>query len=791
MESRKVELLAPAGDYDCAKAAILAGADAVYMGLHKFNARERASNLGLEELKEIISIAHSRGTKIYVTMNTLLTDTELYEAVQCAWDVFNAGADALIVQDAGLAYVLHHYIPDLELHASTQMTTHNSLQVDFLKELGIKNVNFARELSAQELESIITYTKEKGIKTEVFVHGAYCISCSGICYMSSFIASQAGNRGKCLQPCRRRYSLKPHGEKSYFFSLKDNNALPNLEQVLKTGADALKIEGRIKNYSYVHTTVSAYRHALSCHPDALSCHPDALSCHPDGGQDLDVSQVFNRGFSTGYFDNCISPDMFVESPLDQSMVQAGTVLSFTADRQELAIELERIIIKEGSRINIYTPENSFICSAIVKQVLGQGRYRIEIENLLYGKILRGQIVALLPQPQRMQELAAELSGLQAVPAVVDAQIFAQEGQPLKALFQCQGRSVEVCSTIPLEKAQNRGLTEEGIRTQFQKTGDMLCTLGRLSCHGLEKPLFLPVKELNQMRRSGLEALFATEPAPQVPHLSYQPHQEKALAVLVSTEEDAQFFASRCDTVFVEWFPGCNIKMEQNIYPWLPAFVEDALVPEYLALLDTKPSLVVSDNVGLAMEASRRGISWIAGPMLNSSNSYTLKAYRELGHASGAFLSAELNRDQLVQISAPAGFKLFMQVFGPITMMTTRQCLLAAAGRCRSGRNRFSSACKYCTGYEAFYDEKEIPFHIVKSPGYINRVFNDALLYLPEAVTQGNADCFLLDFRALPFIHLSQEDKLAIYNCFRGEENAQERARAAAGAVTRGNWQRGF
>jgi putative protease len=776
MEKRKAELLAPAGDYDCAKAAILAGADAVYMGLKKFNARERASNLGLEELKEIVSIAHTHGTKIYVTMNTLLTDSELYEAVQCASDILNAGADALIVQDAGLAYVLHHYLPDLELHASTQMTTHNCLQVDFLKELGIKNVNFARELSADELEPIIAYTKEKGIKTEIFVHGAYCISCSGICYMSSFISSQAGNRGKCLQPCRRRYSLTPHGEKSYYFSLKDNNALPNLDRIEEIGADALKIEGRIKNYGYVYTTVSAYRHALD-------------QDSPEAGDD--VSQVFNRGFTTGYFDSCISPDMFVESPLDQSMVQAGTVLSYTADRQELAVELDGSSIEEGSRISIYTPENSFICSAIVKQVLGQGKFRIEIENLLHGKILKGQIVALLPQPQRMQQLARRLAKLKAVPAVFDAEVFAESGKPLRAVFQYQDRRAEVQSTAPLERAQNRGLSEEGIRTQFQKTGDMLCTLGKLTCHGLEEPLFLPVKELNQMRRTALEALFAPAPAPQVPHLSYQPHKEKELAVLVSTEEDAQLFASRGGNVFVEWFPSCKVSFGKNIYPWLPAFADDSAVPDYLALLDTRPGLVVSDNMGLGLEAARRGISWIAGPMLNSSNSYTLKAYQELGGATGAFLSPELNRDQLALISAPAGFKLFLQVFGPITMMTTRQCLLASAGRCRSGRNRFSALCKACSGYETFYDEKEIPFHIVKSPGYINRVFNDALLYIPEAVNQVDADCFLLDFRALPFMHLSQDDKMAIFDCFSGDRNAQERAKASAGSVTRGNWQRGF
>ena len=775
----KPELLAPAGDYNCAKAAILAGADAVYMGLKKFNARERASNLGLEQLKEILSIAHSRRTKIYVTMNTLLTDTELYEAVQCASDIYNAGADALIVQDAGLAYVLHKYLPGLELHASTQMTTHNCLQVDFLEKLGIKNINFARELSFQELKTIIAYTKEKGIKAEIFVHGAYCISCSGICYMSSFISSQAGNRGKCLQPCRRRYSLTPYGEKRYFFSLKDNNALPNLDQVRETGADALKIEGRIKNYSYVHTTVSAYRQALD------DTH------HPDAGQEIDVSQVFNRGFSTGYFDGCINPDMFVTSPLDQSMVQAGAVLSYTADRHELAVELNGELIEEGSRISVYTPENSFICSAIVQKVLALGRYQIEIENLLHGKILKGQIVALLPQPRRMEILAEQLETLKSVPALFDAEVTAVPGEPLRAVFRCQDRSAEVRSSIPLAPAQNRGLSEESIRTQFQKSGDPLLVLGKLTCHGLESPLFLPVKELNQMRRSALEALSAPEPAPQVPHLQYQPHTEKSLAVLVSDADDARLFADRCDYVFVEWLPGCKVQFEKNIYPWIPAFVEDSVVPEYLEMLDSRPGIVVSDNVGLGLEAERRGLRWIAGPMLNSTNSYALKAYNELSHAFGAFLSDELNRQQLSEISSPAGFKLFIQVFGPITMMTTRQCLLASAGRCRSGRNKFTEACRFCSGYETFYDEKEIPFHIVKSPGYINRVFNDALLFIPEALNQAAVDCFLLDFRALPFIHMSQEDKLAIFDYFGGDRSLAERAKSACHAITRGNWQRGF
>jgi len=773
-ENRKPELLAPAGDCYCAKAAILAGADAVYMGLKKFNARERASNLGLEELSEIISIAHSKGIKVYVTMNTLLTDSELYEAVDCASDIYAAGADAIIVQDPGLVYILNCYVKGLDIHASTQMTTHNCLQVEFLSRLGIKNINFARELSEFELEKIVAFTKDKGLTSEIFVHGAYCISCSGICYMSSFISSQAGNRGKCLQPCRRRYSIVPRGDKKYFFSLKDNNALDNIESVLKTGADALKIEGRIKNYNYVYTTVSAWRAALD-----------------KKETESDVHQVFNRGFSTGYFDGAISPAMFVASPLDQSMERIGTVHSYTADRQELVIESVGRQIEEGDRINIYTPENSFICGAMVRRELAFNHYKIEIEDLLHGRILKGQIITLLPKVERMQNLKEQLDKMLPMKLNLAVEAFAQEDKPLKAVFTLGSKKTVVESSVPLVPAQNKGLSADSIKVQFEKTGDMLCTLGSLVCHGLDKPLFLPVKELNRMRRTALESLFAKSPKPQVPHIAFDVKRDKSISVLVSNQEDALLFRGKCNMIFAEWTPASKVDLIENVYPWIPAFVGDRSVDEYLRMLDTKPEYLVSDNVGLGLEAAKRSIKWIAGPMLNSSNSYSLKTYMEVAGASGAFLSTELNQEQLAQISAPADFKLFMQVYGPITMMTTRQCLLASCGRCRSGRNMFTAECENCSGSETFYDEKEIPFHIIKTPGYINRVFNDAILYIPEAVEQVNADSFLLDFRSLPFLGISQAGKLAIFDFFAGDRKKYAEAKNAAGFITRGNYQRGF
>ncbi len=778
MEKKKPLILAPAGDYDCARAAVLAGADAIYMGLKKFNARERASNLDIGQLKDIISIAHSRGARVFVTMNTLLTDSELYEAFGYAAEIYRAGADALIVQDPGLAYILSRFLPELELHASTQMTTNNSLQLDFLKKLGISNVNFARELSAEELAEITSRTHALGMTAEIFVHGAYCISCSGICYMSSFISSQAGNRGKCLQPCRRRYSLTPDGEKSYFLSLKDNNALENLERILETGADSLKIEGRIKNYNYVYTTVSAWREKLdSCFGEDERTRPAA-----------DVSKVFNRGFSTGYFDGDISPDMFVESPLDQSMVRVGQVLSYSADRKELAVDCVGEI-SEGSRISIYTPENSFICSAVVKKSLTSSRFRIEIENLLYGKILKGQVVTLLPDQERMGQVKELVDELQPTALTYDAAVKAEPGKPLEACFSSAGRSVTVYSSSVPEKAVNRGLSAESIRTQFEKSGDSRFCLGNLTAEGLESGIFLPVKELNSMRREALEKLSAgnaVNPVCEPEHISFEVRRSKKIAVLVSSSEDRTLFENCADMIFAE---GEN---------WFPPFIPDSEIPDCIRALEKRPDWIVSDNVGIGLRAAEMGIRWIAGPMLNSTNSYAVKAYAECAKASGAFLSQELNSSQLGEISAPADFLLFIQAFGPVTMMTTRQCLIASAGRCRSGRNRFSEKCAGCSASERFYDEKNIPFHVVKTPGQVNRVFNDSILFLPEVCREVNADYILLDFRKLPFMDYTDREKKEIFNYFstliRTGKNDREKSdavRRIAGSVTRGNFRRGF
>lgn len=262
LERNQIELLAPAGDEDCFKAAIAAGADAIYFGLEHFNARTRAKNLTVEQAKYLIPLAHQHKCRAYLTLNTLITDEEIPAAISLVEKAVDCGIDALIIQDLGVLKAVHTCFPDLEIHASTQMTTHNLSQCKFLSELGVSQVNLSRELSFPEIQKITKFLHSKNIVPEIFVQGAYCISYSGQCYLSGHLYNQAGNRGECVQPCRRCWSSQTVDSKA-LFHLKDNSAFPLADKLIKENVPvSLKIEGRIKNAEYVWAVTSAWREQI-------------------------------------------------------------------------------------------------------------------------------------------------------------------------------------------------------------------------------------------------------------------------------------------------------------------------------------------------------------------------------------------------------------------------------------------------------------------------------------------------------------------------------------------------
>jgi U32 family peptidase len=253
----KPELLLPAGNTESFFAALQAGADAVYLGLSQFNARARATNFNLFQFISLLKEAKKRKVLVYVTLNTVIKNTELYQLIDYLHFLSEAGTDGIIIQDWGVYFIAQKYFPKLKIHASTQMGIHNSLGTQFLSEKGFQRTVLARELTLKELETVV---KKSEIETEVFVHGALCYSFSGMCLFSSYTGGRGANRGMCAQPCRREYDDKNH--KKFLFNLKDNQLIEYIPRLRKMGVSSLKIEGRLKSAEYTYRVGSAYRMVL-------------------------------------------------------------------------------------------------------------------------------------------------------------------------------------------------------------------------------------------------------------------------------------------------------------------------------------------------------------------------------------------------------------------------------------------------------------------------------------------------------------------------------------------------
>jgi len=265
---KKIELLAPAGDIEALKAAVENGADAIYIGGSMFSARQYANNFMEKELLEAVSYAHSRSVKIYVAVNTLVANEEINALVNYLYSLAKAQVDALIVQDLGVANLINNVLPQMELHASTQMAIHNSQGVNFLEEMGFKRCVLAREVS---FENIHLIKESSSLELETFIHGALCVAYSGQCLMSSMIGGRSGNRGRCAQPCRMKYTLVNNKGKKildanktgeHLLSPKDLKMIDHIPELVEAGIASLKIEGRMKRPEYVATVVRNYRKAI-------------------------------------------------------------------------------------------------------------------------------------------------------------------------------------------------------------------------------------------------------------------------------------------------------------------------------------------------------------------------------------------------------------------------------------------------------------------------------------------------------------------------------------------------
>ena len=280
------ELLAPVGSMDHLKVAINAGASSVYLSGKNYGARKYAQNFTLNEIEDAVNTAHLHNVKVYVTVNTLIKQDELEDVINYLSNLYAIGVDAVLVQDFGLVELINKNLPDLKIHASTQMTCENQLKLDYIESKGIKRIVLPREMRKEEIQNLKT-----NMELEIFVHGALCYSYSGQCLMSSFKGGRSGNRGTCAQPCRQKYKVSGIKKEDYYLSPCDLNLFDKLKEISEMNIACIKIEGRMRSKEYLAITISNYRKALNKLKSGKKSENEELSL------------VFNRGFSQGQFSN--------------------------------------------------------------------------------------------------------------------------------------------------------------------------------------------------------------------------------------------------------------------------------------------------------------------------------------------------------------------------------------------------------------------------------------------------------------------------------------------------------
>ena len=468
-----MKIVAPAGNMERFYSAISATADEIYLGLKGFGARRNAENFTVEELKQAIDYAHLRGSRIFLTLNTIMTNREIELLYPTLKDLYNYGLDAIIVQDLGYAEYLHKNFPSIEIHGSTQMTVANYYEINYLKELGFKRIVLPRELSFEEIKEIRKYTD---MELEVFVSGSLCISFSGNCYMSSFIGGRSGNRGMCAQPCRKEYKTSC-GEKSYFLSPKDQlYGLDEIKKLQEIGVESIKVEGRMKDISYVYETVSYFRNLIN-----------------GIDKEENTPKLFNRGYSKGYFyDNDktimnrdysynmgekIGEVVGKSIRLDEDVVSGDGITFVSKDYKNLGGTYINKIAYKNEKLILNFPDGT----------------KYIFRN--YNKRLNDEISKKIKSTDKKLEINFDFTAKLDKKLILKIYLEDENGNRILNLE-------EISETLT-QKAQKRAINEEDIKEKLTEIGDSEFTVKNIKID-IDENIFIPLSELKNLKRNAVE-----------------------------------------------------------------------------------------------------------------------------------------------------------------------------------------------------------------------------------------------------------------------------------------------
>ena len=468
-----MKIVAPAGNMERFYSAISATADEIYLGLKGFGARRNAENFTVEELKKAIDYAHLRGSRIFLTLNTIMTNREIELLYPTLKDLYNYGLDAIIVQDIGYAEYLHKNFPSIEIHGSTQMTVANYYEINYLKELGFKRIVLPRELSFEEIKEIRKHTD---IELEVFVSGSLCISFSGNCYMSSFIGGRSGNRGMCAQPCRKEYKTSC-GEKSYFLSPKDQlYGIDEIKKLQEIGIESIKVEGRMKDVSYVYETVSYFRNLINGIDKEENTH-----------------KLFNRGYSKGYFydndKNIMNRDYSYNMGekigevigknirLDEDIVSGDGITFVSKDYKNLGGTYINKIAYKNEKLILNFPDGT----------------KYIFRN--YNKKLNDEISKKIKSTDKKLEINFDFTAKLNEKLILKTYLEDENGNRILNLE-------EISETLT-QKAQKRAISEEDIKEKLSEIGDSEFTVKNVKID-IDENIFIPLSELKNIKRNVVE-----------------------------------------------------------------------------------------------------------------------------------------------------------------------------------------------------------------------------------------------------------------------------------------------
>ena len=720
-EQKRAELLSPCGNFNCVKAAVNNGADAVYLGGRLFNARAYASNFDDETLDQVCDLCHSYQVKVYVTVNTLYKDEEFDALIPFIDGLYAMGVDGLIMQDMGAIALVRKYWPELPVHASTQLTANSLEDVKQFEAMGLKTAVLSRELNLKEISHIASNT---AMRIETFIHGALCVSYSGQCLMSSVLGNRSGNRGKCAQNCRLCYDLLSGNEiiaQGHLLSTKDICTLPLLPELLKAGVASLKIEGRMKSPEYVAGVTGIYRKYLDLF---YSGKPYEV----DPGDILILQQLFNRGaFSRGYLQTHSGMEMMCPAHPKHWGVYAGKVLSYDRKKQIAAVRFEKDMIP-GDGIEIRTDNEEGTGTYLNKNAVAGQKTFFSIR----GDIREKQAVYQTYDKRLMDELKPRFEKIsRKVP--LDAQIILRAGQPAELSVTAGDAAVRSFGDVPTA-ALNQPLTTESVCEQISKLGNTIFSAARVSAE-VGKDLYLNKSSLNSLKNDAVEKLknslvtlrkrIRVYPvvAPAVPSSG---GSRKCLSVFVKNKpqfDSAVSFSSVCAVYMdmneslmkiISEIVNTSHKLNKKLYVKLPRIWREYIRENVSGYMRQCVSAGIDgwliSCAGHYHAVKDSGLPFVLDHTGNVLNSRSYDFWKNLG-AESIGLSVEMSREEINGLADRSRAEVL--AYGRLPLMVTHQC---PVGNFCGGKRNSIHCQKYahnerftlCSGRDEFHLDTDCP-----------------------------------------------------------------------------------